>query len=134
MKNLAIILITVFSIAVCQVQAEEKAEINTNANAELTLDTSTEFSSLKVATSVPKGLKSAVLSELSNGRKNCLSEGEVYLRLCVNQENYVKIVEMNATKPCLKKYVNQQLSSTYVKNPGCLPGQVYMMKVNFNIE
>lgn len=134
MKNLAIILIAVLSISTLNLHAAEKSETATTTNSELILDTSTEYSAVKVATKVPNGLKSAVLSKLSKGANNCLSEGEVYMRICVDQDNYVKIVGMNATKPCLHKYVSKQLSSTYVKNPDCKPGQVYMMKVNFNIE
>ena len=136
MKNLAIILIAVLSVSVFNAQAAEKtkAETETLTNTELTLDTSTEFSSLKIATPVPEGLKKAVNAKLNKGAQKCKTSGEVYMRLCVDQNNDVKIIEMNASKPCLFKYVSNQLSATHVKKPGCLPGQVYMMKVRFEID
>lgn len=133
MKNLAIILIAVLSLSVFNAQAAEKAETILKANSELTLDTSTEFTSYKVASKVPEGLKNAVLAELSENAQKYQYKGDVYMRLCVDHNNHIKIVGMNATKPSLKKYVSQQLSSTYVKNPGCEPGQVYLMKVNFKV-
>lgn len=131
MKNLAIILIAVFTLSVTNAKADEKSKTITETNKELVLDTSTEYTSYKIATKVPSGLKNTVLEVLSENAQRCKYEGEVYMRLCIDQNNYVKILGMNATKPCLKKYVNDQLSSTYVKNPGCKPGQVYMMKVCF---
>lgn len=134
MKKLSIILIAVFSISALTLQAAEKSETTQTTNSELILDTSTEYTSVKVATEVPTGLKNAVLSELSKRSKTCLQEGEVYMRFCIDQDHMVKIVEMNATKPCLHQFVSKRLSATNVKNPGCKPGQVYIMKINFNIE
>ncbi len=133
MKKVTFILIAVLSFGVFTAQAAGKAESKSENNLELKLDTSTEYETVKIAAKVPSGLKNAVLLQLTENAKDHQLEGQVYMRLCVDNKNNVKIIGMNATSPSLKKYVEHQLSSTNVPHPGCEPGQVYMMKVNFNI-
>lgn len=137
MKKFGITLVAALLIGIFSAQAAEKVEETTENKAEatMTLDTSTEFETITIASKVPMGLKKAVTDNLIYPKhaqyKNV--EGQVYMRLTVDHDNNVKIVELNATNPYLGKYVTKQLASTNVKNPGCKPGQVYMMKVNFDI-
>lgn len=137
MKKFGVTLLAALLIGIFSAQAEEKSERITENKAKVTtaLDTSTEFETITVATKVPEGLKKAVTNQLlypEYAKKENL-EGQVYMRLTVDQNNMVKIVEMNTTTPYLGNYVKEQLASTYVKNPGCKPGQVYRMKINFDL-
>lgn len=133
MKKSVFIIISLLSFLFLSVQASNKIEAKNSSP--ITLDTSTEYQTIRVATKVPTGLKNAVTNELFYPKdaqdKNL--EGQVYLRLCIDENSYVKIVSMNATTPYLGEYVKKQLASTYVKKPGCEPGQVYLMKVNFDL-
>lgn len=137
MKKFGITLLAALLIGIFSAQAAEKAEETTENKVEnvTTLDTSTEFETIKVASKVPSGLKNAVTKQLVYPKhaqyKNL--EGQVYMRLTVDINNNVKIVELNATNAYLGKYVTKQLASTSVENPGCKPGQVYMMKINFDL-
>lgn len=135
MKKFKITLLAALMIGIFSVQAEKKAIVTAEKDneTELILDTSTEYEVKKVATKVPQGLKDAVLKQLSMRAHHLYKEGQVYLRLTVDENCNIHIVEMNATSPSLGDYVKKQLASTYVKNPGCKAGQVYIMKVDFNI-
>lgn len=137
MKKFGITLLAALLIGIFSAQAAEKLETATGNKTKVTttLDTSTEFETITVASKVPTGLKKAVTSQLlypAFAQQRNL-EGQVYMRLTVDNNNNVKIVSMNATTPYLGKYVKEQLAATYVKNPGCKPGQVYMMKINFDL-
>jgi len=122
---------------VCAIFAFSSAQAETLPKGEkqLELDYSTQYENLKVAAKVPEGLKQAVMAKLIYPAyaKRSELEGQVYMRLCVCNEKKLKIVDLNATNPYLGEYVKKQLSDMYVKNPGCAPGQVYMLKVNFDL-
>ena len=137
MKKFGITLVATLLIGIFSAQAAEKVATTTENKNEVvtTLDTSTEYQTIRVATKVPTGLKDAVTNQLLYPQlaKNQNIEGQVYMRLTVDENYKVKIVAMNATTPLLGKYVTKQLASTYAKNPGCKPGQVYMMKINFDL-
>lgn len=131
MKTLSILLVVFAMFAFTNVQAEELPKVEKS----MTLDTSTEFQTIKVASKLPVGLKQAVVDKLiypSYAQKNNL-EGQVYMRLCVCDENTVKIVGLSATNPYLGKYVKRELLDLYVKDPGCAPGQVFLLKVDFDL-
>ena len=131
MKKLGLLLFAFIIFGVTNLMAEESPK----AEKELSLDTSTEFTTMKIATQVPTGLKNAVTEQLfypSYAQKRNL-EGQVYMRLCVCDKSNVKIVGLSATNPYLGSYVKKQLADLYVKNPGCEPGQVFLIKVNFDI-
>lgn len=117
--------------AFTNVQAEELPKVEKS----LKLDTSTEYQTIKVATKLPVGLKTAVIEELSypTYAQSHNLEGQVYMRLCVCDKNTIKIVGMNATNPYLGKYVKKELADLYVEDPGCEPGQVFLLKVDFDL-
>lgn len=131
MKTLCKLLVVFAMFAFTNVQAEKLPEVEKT----LKLDTSTEYQTIKVATKLPKGLKDAVIEELSYPTYAQMRnlEGQVYMRLCVCDENTIKIVGMNATNPYLGKYVKKELADLYVKDPGCKPGQVFLLKVDFDL-
>lgn len=122
-------------IGIFSVQAEVKEKKESNET-NITLDSSTEYKTIRVATEVPQGIKDVITQKLIYPRyaKDVNIEGQVYIRLTIDNNNRLQIVGMNATTPYLGEYVSEQLDSTFVKNPGCEPGQVYMMKINFDLS
>lgn len=137
MKTLGIIIAAIFTLGTTYARPFDKVKTDTKTttNTSLTLDTSTEYQNVRVATHVPSGLKNAITNELfyPTKAKTAHIEGQVYMRVTINEESNIEIVGLNATNPTLGNYVKEQLKSTYVKKPGCTPGQVYLMKVNFDI-
>ncbi len=131
MKTFSKLLVVFAMFAFTNVQAEELPK----AEKQMELDYSTEYETVRVAAKVPLGLKQAVVDELiyPEYAKRRDLEGQVYMRLCVCDENTVKIVGLSATNPYLGKYVKKELADLYVKEPGCQPGQVFMLKVNFDL-
>ena len=133
MKKFGITLLAALLIGIFSAQAAGK--VVTENKTKTTLDTSTEFETITIATKVPSGLKKAVTNQLlyptDAQHKNI--EGIVYMRLTIDENNNIKIIGLNATTPLLGKYVKEQLASTYVKKPGCEAGQVYRMKINFDL-
>jgi len=135
MKRFGITFLMTLVLGIFTIQAGINEGVNNKREVLSNLDTSTEYESIKVAAKVPKGLKNAIINELVYPKQAQVKnlEGQVYMRLTVDQNSMVKIVEMNSTTPMLGAYVKKQLTNIKVKNPGCQPGQVYMMKVNFDL-
>lgn len=131
MKNLSKLLVVFVLFAFTNVQSEELSKVEKT----LQLDTSTEYQTIKVASKLPAGLKQAIIDELSyptHAQRHNL-EGQVYMRLCMCDESTVKIVGLSATNPYLGEYVKKELVDLYVENPGCESGQVFLLKVNFDL-
>ncbi len=137
MKKFGITFLATLVLGIFTVQAAINQEIKSENNTVKTvnLDTSTEFETVKIAAKVPTGLKNAVIDELiyPEFAQNKNLEGQVYMRITIDQDSNVKIVGLSSTTPYLGNYVREQLANTYVKRPGCKPGQVYLMKVNFDL-
>lgn len=104
-------------------------------NKPVSYDVSSEYEVVKIAKKVPNNVKKAIYKELTYPeyaeQKNM--EGQVYLRITVDEDNMLKVIGMNATSPYLGGYVKHKLKSTQIKNPGTKPGQVYIMKVDFEM-
>lgn len=89
-----------------------------------------------VAAKLPNQLKSAIAKNLeypSQVLKMNL-EGDVWMKICVDKKSKVEIVDLSATNQKLGTYVKKELSSIYVNNPGCEVGQVYYLKVKFDLK
>jgi hypothetical protein len=98
--------------------------------------TSTNAKTLPVpAQKLPKELKEQIVKQLDYPRqaKAELIEGDVWLKVSVDENSKVKIVDLSATDPQLGEYVKKELSSLQVENPGCSPDQVYYLKVKFHL-
>lgn len=88
-----------------------------------------------VAAKLPSNLKQEIMNEIDypNFAQDNLIEGEVWMKVCVSEESKVQIVDISATNPDLGAYVKQEISNIYVANPGCDAGQVYYLKVAFEL-
>ncbi len=88
-----------------------------------------------VAAKLPSDLKEAITQEIDypNFAEENMIEGEVWMRVTVTNDDKVKIVDLSATQPELGEYVEQELSDLYVGNSGVQSGQVYFLKLEFDL-
>ena len=88
------------------------------------------------AQKLPKELKEQIVKQLDYPKqaRNELIEGDVWIKVCVDENSKVKIIDLSATDPQLGEYVKKELSSLHVENPGCSPGQEYYLKVRFHLN
>ncbi|MDA3892830.1 MAG: hypothetical protein PF517_14305 [Salinivirgaceae bacterium] len=88
-----------------------------------------------VAAKLPVQLKGVITENLSypSGALNQYLEGDVWMKICVTDESKIKVIDLSSTNPELGVYVKKELSSLYVDNPGCKAGQVYYLKVKFDL-
>lgn len=121
--------LAIFTTHSSHLSAANSAQNLADSRAELTY-------TIKETAEVPKGIKNAVLNNLfyTEYAQDMQLEGEVYLYLTVDNDNRLEIVRLKASDRYLGKYVKEQLNSTIIKNPGCNPGDTYMMKVNFDLS
>lgn len=62
-----------------------------------------------------------------------LIEGVVTMRLTLDDSSHVKIVELDATNLGLGNHVRNELAGLEIKNTSFEPGNIYYMKVRFNL-
>lgn len=88
-----------------------------------------------VAAKLPSNLKQEIMDEIDypDFAQDELIEGEVWMKVCVSEESKVQIIDLSATNQKLGSYVKSELSDLYVDNPGCDAGQVFYLKVDFNL-
>lgn len=88
-----------------------------------------------VAAKLPVDFKQEIAKHIdypSFARDNAI-EGVVTMRLTLDDSLMVKIVELDASNPELGKYVKQELSDLTIRNTSFQPGNIYYMKVRFNL-
>lgn len=88
-----------------------------------------------VAAKLPTQLKEVITDQLNypDEAKDNYIEGEVWMKVCVTEASVIRIVDISSTDQELGKYVKKELSSLYVENPGCKAGQVFYLKVKFDL-
>lgn len=88
-----------------------------------------------VAAKLPNHLKEVITDQLNypDKARHDYVEGEVWMKICVNEASVLRVVSISATNPELGEYVKKELSSLYVENPGCKAGQVFYLKVKFDL-
>ena len=88
-----------------------------------------------VAAKLPANLKEEITRNLdypSFAAKNQV-EGEAWMKVCVTEESKVRIVDLSATNQELGVFVRKQISNLQVETPGCKAGEVFYLKVTFDL-
>jgi len=85
---------------------------------------------------LPAEIKEAVTCDLNYPRnaQNNLIEGEVWLKLCVDETSTLKLIDLSATNPELGEYVRKHITSIKVDHPQCKQGQLFYLKVKFDLQ
>jgi hypothetical protein len=88
-----------------------------------------------IAEKLPSNLKKEIVNHIDypTFAKNNLIEGEVWIKVSVNENSEMKVVDLSATHPKLGEYVKKELASLSIENSGCKEGQVYFLKVKFDL-
>lgn len=88
-----------------------------------------------VAAKLPANLKEVITQNLEypNDAETKYLQGDVWMKICVTDASEIKVIDLSSTNPELGVYVKKELSSLYVDNPGCKAGQVYYLKVKFDL-
>lgn len=88
-----------------------------------------------VAAKLPTDFKQEIAKHIdypSFARDNAI-EGVVTMRLTLDDSLMVKIVALDSSSPELGRYVKQELTNLTIKNTSFVPGNIYYMKVRFNL-
>jgi len=88
-----------------------------------------------VAAKLPSDFKQEIAKHInfpSFARSN-LIEGVVTMRLTLDDSSMVRIIELDSSNPELGEYVRTELSDLTIKNTSFQPGNIYYMKVRFNL-
>lgn len=89
-----------------------------------------------VAAKLPADLKEVITQQIDypNFADENQIEGEVWMKVTVNEDSKLRIVDLSATQPQLGKHVENELANLTIKNSGVTAGQVYFLKVAFEID
>jgi len=65
--------------------------------------------------------------------KNSMIEGEVWIKVTLDENSKVRIVDLSATNPDLGEHVKNELNDLTIKSKGFQVGNIYFMKVKFDL-
>ncbi len=104
----------------------------------ITLGLTTAVSAKKlpaVAAKLPADFKQEISKHIDypDFAKNKMLEGEVWMKVTLDKNSTVRIVDLSATNPDLGNYVKQKLSDLSIKNTSFQSGNIYYMKVKFDL-
>lgn len=104
----------------------------------VTLGLSTAISAKRLpaaAAKLPADFKKEITKHIDypNFAKTNLIEGEVWMKVTLDESSKVKIIDLSATNPKLGKHVQNELANLTIKNTSLKFGNVYFMKVKFDL-
>ncbi len=105
----------------------------------ITLGLTTAVSAKKlptVAAKLPADFKQEITKQLDYPKSAIANmvEGEVWMKITLDENSVVKIVDLSATNQELGDYVRKELSEVTIINTSFPTGNVYFMKVKFDLE
>lgn len=88
-----------------------------------------------VAAKLPADFKKEVAHHIDypSFAKNNMIEGWVMMKVTLDDNSKVRIVDLSSTNPELGKHVKSELSDLTVKDTNFKPGTIYYMKVRFDL-
>ncbi|NOU48225.1 MAG: hypothetical protein HOO86_14355 [Bacteroidales bacterium] len=88
-----------------------------------------------IATKVPAPLKRKILKSIdySGFTEQNKIEGDVLLEFTVSKESKLEIVGLSASDQVLGAFVKKELTSLVVENSGMNTGQIYYLKIKFDL-
>lgn len=104
----------------------------------ITLGLTTTVSAKKLpaaAAKLPADFKQEIANHLNypNFAKENMIQGEVWMKVTLDENSVVKIVDLSATNPELGAYVKDELSDLTIVGTSFQAGNVYFMKVKFEL-
>ena len=88
-----------------------------------------------VVAKLPADFKQEIVNQLDypDFAKENLIEGEVWIKVTLTDNNKVRVVDLSATNPELGEYVKKELSNLYIEDKDISSGNIYYLKVNFDL-
>lgn len=88
-----------------------------------------------VAAKLPADFKKEVVKHIDYPKEavNDLIEGEVWMKVTLDNESKIKIVALSATNQELGKHVKEELKDVTIEDSSFEKGNVYFMKVKFDL-
>ena len=88
-----------------------------------------------VALKVPTNVMEAITDQLEYPKEltENFTEGYVAMKISMDENSNLQIVDLSATNPDLGVYVKEELTSLKIDKPGMKVGQVYFLKVKFDL-
>lgn len=104
----------------------------------VTLGLTTAVSAKKLpsaAAKLPADFKQEITNNIDypDFAKNNRVEGEVWMKVTLDENSMVKIVDLSATNPKLGEHVKKELSNLSIENTTFETGNIYFVKVKFDI-
>ncbi|MDA3892941.1 MAG: hypothetical protein PF517_14870 [Salinivirgaceae bacterium] len=104
----------------------------------VTLGLTTAVSAKKLpaaAASLPADFKQEITKHIDypNFAKENFVEGEVWMKVTLDENSTVKIVDLSSTNPELGEHVKKELSDLTLENTSMKVGSIYFMKVKFDL-
>lgn len=92
-------------------------------------------SSPSAAAKLPADFKQEVTKHISypDFARNNMAESVVTMEITLDKNSNIKIIDLNATSPELGNYVREELKDLTIKNTSFKEGNVYYMKIRFNL-
>lgn len=87
------------------------------------------------ATLLPEDFKQEIVKHIDypEAARKANVEGEVWMKVTLDENSKVRIVDLSATAPELGDHVKTQLADVAIENTGLFAGNVYLMKVKFDL-
>lgn len=88
-----------------------------------------------LATMLPQDFKQEIVKLIQypeNARKAYV-EGEVWMKVTLDENSKVQIVDLSSTVAELGDHVKKALNDVQIENTGLFAGNVYLMKVKFDL-
>lgn len=88
-----------------------------------------------VEAKLPNDFKQEIIKHIDYPRsaQEKLIEGEVWMRVTLDNNSKVEIVDMSATNPALGKHVQNELTNLSIENTSFKNGNIYYVKVKFEL-
>ncbi len=88
-----------------------------------------------VAAKLPADFKQEITNHIDypDFAQDNMIEGEVWMRVTLDENSKVRIVDLSATNPELGSYVREELTDLTIKNTSFQAGNIYYMKVKFDL-
>lgn len=104
----------------------------------VTLGLTTAVSAKKlptVAAKLPADFKAEVAKQIEypDFAKDNNIEGEVWMKVTLDENSVVRIVDLSATNQDLGKHVRKELANKKIEDTSFKSGDVYFMKVKFDL-
>ena len=87
------------------------------------------------AEKLPKEFKQEIINNIDYPEFaiDKMIEGEVWMKVTLDESSKVKIVDISSTNPELGKYVVTELNDLTIKSKSLQQGNIYFMKVKFDL-